>query len=313
MGYSTLVLKDFKQQVLDGFFEQCELAEENRQVEADAATLIQSYYRMYIVKKSMRILEQKAVVIQSHFRAIIAKKRHRSKLQLHIISLRLDYFNQHAICIQKYFRAYMSRKYKHDFYARKEYIKKVTALSDQVVADMRENYKKQLDDNEKNRVEESQRNFEGMLGRLHHLISTQSCPSIFNSPYTALTGGPPTIAGLHVEDYLKLVRKQKTQEKPEWPSDGTVSMGMDKSFDESFAETKERFAGRTPVTIKPFISAGSSKLMTSEPTLRASTPYMSMAQKEAQAKKKAAKGNISHKPFVTAFRKGQLFEDTLFT
>ena len=46
------------------------------------------------------------------------------------------------------------------------------------------------------------------------------------------------------------------------------------------------------MTYKPFISAGSTSVVTSEPTLRASTPYKSTAQREAQAKANAAKGNI---------------------
>lgn len=310
---ADLRFDDFKQDVLAGFFEESKLAEENREIENRAATTIQSYYRAFIVRRSLKMLNDKAIVIQKVYRARLAKKTHRMKLQQHVISLRVGYFNEKATCIQKYFRAYLSRKYKHDFYARKEYIREVTRKSDQVVADMRATFKRQVEEEEKGRLQTSQANFEKLISKLHHLISTESCPSIFNSPYTALTGGPPTIAGLHVEDYLKIIKREGSSKKMERPSfDETVGIGVDKSFEESFAETKERFAGRTPITYKPFISAGSSNIVTSEPTLRASTPYKSTAQREAQAKANAAKQNISHKPFVTAFRKGQLFEDTLF-
>lgn len=304
---------DFKRQVLDDFFEQTKLAEESRDLESKAATTIQSFYRMYIVRRGLSELNDKAILIQKAYRARLAKKRFQCVLQEHVIRLRVKYFNQQATCIQKHYRAFMSRKYKHDFYARKEYIKQVTKKSEEVVQLMRESNKKQLQDEEKRSLEESQREFGKIIRKLHHLISTECCASIFNSPYTALTGGPPMIAGLHVEEYLKMVRKGQYAKKFEKTLDASAGIGMDKSFEESFAETKERFAGRTPITYKPFICAGSSKnVLTSEPTLRASTPYKSTAQREAQAKANAAKGNIIDKPFVTAFRKGQLFEDTLF-
>ncbi len=311
----------FKQDVLAGFFEHSKQAEEARAEETHAATVIQSYYRMYVVRRGLRRLNEKAVVIQKVYRARLAKKEHKRRLQQHVISLRVNYFNAHATCIQKHFRAFMSRKYKHDFYARKQYIAEVTRRSEQVVDEMRATYKRQLVHEETQRLQESERAFEKVVGKLHHLISTESCPSIFNSPYTTLTGGPPTIGGVSVEEYLKLVKREASKSgklaggtsKPTFEQiSAEGALNIDKSFEESFAETKERFAGREPMSIKPFISAGSSKVLTSEPTLRASTPYKSTAQREAQAKANAAKGNISHKPFVTAFRKGQLFEDSLF-
>ena len=300
----------FQDEVLKGFFEKSRLAEENRDAENHAATLIQAHYRAYIVRKSLARLHRHAKVIQKHYRSRLAKKLHKKTLQKHVINLRVAYFNHMATTIQKHYRAYVSRKYKHDFYARKEYIREVTERSEEVVKEMRQSLRRQLEYEERERNNEIQRKFDGVFSKLHHLISTESCPSIFNSPYTALTGGPPTIAGHHVEDYLKLTKRGQLRDAP--PLDDNSIQGLGKSFEESFAETKERFAGRTPVTYKPFISAGSTSVVTSEPTLRASTPYKSTAQREAQAKANAAKGNISQKPFVTAFKKGQLFEDSLF-
>ncbi|QDZ22780.1 hypothetical protein HOP50_08g53280 [Chloropicon primus] len=302
---------DFKKDVLQGFFEQSKLAEENRELESHAATVIQSYYRAFVVRRSLSRLNGHAVVIQKVYRARLAKKKHKKLLHQHIIALRVEYFNKQAICIQKHYRAFMSRKYKHDFYARKEYIREVTRRSEEVVKEMRSSHKRQVEYEETTKYAECQVKFEEIFSKLHHLISTESCPSIFNSPYTALTGGPPTIAGQHVEDYLRKTKKGELAKTLPQVDENSIA-GLDKSFEDSFAETKERFAGRTPITYKPFISAGSSNVLTSEPTLRASTPYKSTAQREAQAKANAAKGNISHKPFVTAFKKGQLFEDTLF-
>ena len=74
---------------------------------------------------------------------------------------------------------------------------------------------------------------------------------------------------------------------------------------------RERFAGKIPRNFKPFIASGVPQPNDSETTLRASTPYKSFAERDAQAKAAAAKQNISHQPFITAFKRGMMFEDTL--
>ena len=52
---------------------QSKLAEENREIENRAATTIQSYYRAFIVRRSLKMLNDKAIVIQKVYCARLAK------------------------------------------------------------------------------------------------------------------------------------------------------------------------------------------------------------------------------------------------
>ena len=56
--------------------------------------------------------------------------------------------------------------------------------------------------------------FMSVISGLHHLTSTESCPGVYNSPFTAVTGGPPQIAGMTVEEHLRSSRvARKHQQK----------------------------------------------------------------------------------------------------
>jgi len=48
-------------------------------------------------------------------------------------------------------------------------------------------------------------NTPSQVGQLHHLVSTNSQPGVFNSPYAIATGSVPFIAGAPVEEHLKQV------------------------------------------------------------------------------------------------------------
>ena len=81
----------FQDEVLKGFFEKSRLAEENRDAENHAATLIQAHYRAYIVRKSLARLHRHAKVIQKHYRSRLAKKLHKKTLQKHVINSNLQH------------------------------------------------------------------------------------------------------------------------------------------------------------------------------------------------------------------------------
>lgn len=38
---------------------------------------------------------------------------------------------------------------------------------------------------------------------MHHLASTEVCPGVYNSPFTAVLGGPPQVAGKTIEEHLR--------------------------------------------------------------------------------------------------------------
>ena len=41
---------------------------------------------------------------------------------------------------------------------------------------------------------------------MHHLTSTEVMPGVYNSPYTAVLGGPPQVAGKTIEEHLRTER-----------------------------------------------------------------------------------------------------------
>ena len=143
----------FKEGVMKGFFDLTLEAESRRDEEFGAACCIQSHYRAFVVRMSLKRLHTSAVVIQKHLRAHLARKLYTRMQEDYIKSLRLAYFNHNATMIQKWFRGYFSRKYMHDFHARKGYIKAVTTLSSRMVLAMRANHKRQVESLQKEEID----------------------------------------------------------------------------------------------------------------------------------------------------------------
>ncbi|KAJ4462452.1 putative iq calmodulin-binding motif family protein [Paratrimastix pyriformis] len=146
-----------------------------------------------------------------------ARKEYVRMLQEKCRAERQEYFDQVATKIQRVFRGWYSRKYVADFYERKRYLRAIQEKNEEVAKQLGEFEQQQ-------RTLHLQRTEMGRYSRfasaaqsLHHLVSTQTQPGIYASPYQALRqGGPPTVFGQPVEMLLEesaksLIRQQQQQ------------------------------------------------------------------------------------------------------
>jgi hypothetical protein len=99
------------------------------------------------------------------------------------------------------FRAYHSRRYKHNYYARKAYIKAVLDKSDALRRENAELLQAQVDDAIAANELKARGELEALSVKLHHLVSTKTSAGIYNSPMH--DGFLPTAFSIPIESHLR--------------------------------------------------------------------------------------------------------------
>eukprot|EP00356_Strombidium_inclinatum_P011550 CAMPEP_0170481816 /NCGR_PEP_ID=MMETSP0208-20121228/2115_1 /TAXON_ID=197538 /ORGANISM="Strombidium inclinatum, Strain S3" /LENGTH=134 /DNA_ID=CAMNT_0010754587 /DNA_START=165 /DNA_END=570 /DNA_ORIENTATION=+ len=89
-----------------------------------------------------------------------------------------------AKIIQKYFRGYFSRRYEHDFYARKNYLSDVQTKNEEIRKELEEWAKKTALEEAKLQEQTARTEFHELASNLHHLASTRIIPGVYNPPYS---------------------------------------------------------------------------------------------------------------------------------
>ena len=115
--------------------------------------------------------------------------------------LQRTYFDIYATTIQLRFRGFHSRKYLHNFHARKAYVDAVVHKGDAVRAQLQVQLEQQVLERTREQERTGRESVRHLATRLHHLRSTASCAGIYNSPYHL--GYHPTAFGVPVEDHLR--------------------------------------------------------------------------------------------------------------
>lgn len=82
------------------------------------------------------------------------------------------------------FRGFYSRKYEHDFFARKKYLQHVERKNDEVRQILDSHHKKQIMEESKRQEDCAREEFGELAGNLHHLTSTKAVPGVYNPPYS---------------------------------------------------------------------------------------------------------------------------------
>lgn len=84
-----------------------------------------------------------------------------------------------ATCIQSCWRGYSSRKYVHDFYARKQYIQRILQTNKELRKVLHEAELQARKYKEQEAQERQEESIKKEMLRLHHMTSTESTPGIF--------------------------------------------------------------------------------------------------------------------------------------
>ena len=109
------------------------------------------------------------------------------------------------------YRGYYSRKYEHDFFARKKYLQHVEHKNEEV-RKLLDSHHKERQREEQIRQEECARTeFSELAQNLHHLSSTKTIPGVYNPPYSQLK---PQAFNVDIETHLKSTFKANYQWRP---------------------------------------------------------------------------------------------------
>eukprot|EP00357_Protocruzia_adherens_P013678 CAMPEP_0115001514 /NCGR_PEP_ID=MMETSP0216-20121206/17426_1 /TAXON_ID=223996 /ORGANISM="Protocruzia adherens, Strain Boccale" /LENGTH=235 /DNA_ID=CAMNT_0002366873 /DNA_START=18 /DNA_END=725 /DNA_ORIENTATION=- len=212
----ALVLKkrnDRKDQVLDEFYELKRETEKYRFKEIQAAVFVQRMFRRYRFLIRFRRMKKAAVDIQRSVRGHKGRTQFTDVLEAVEKQRRIEYFNTQAAIIQKFYRGYYSRKYKHDFYARKNYLGYIEQKNDEIRAQLAGHFEDQKYTQEKKQEAMARSEFAELTTKLHHLSSTAAIPGVYNSPYQ-LEGTKPQAFNIDIETHLKSAFKANYQWKP---------------------------------------------------------------------------------------------------
>ncbi|CAJ1048935.1 spermatogenesis-associated protein 17 isoform X1 [Xyrichtys novacula] len=191
-------------------------AEENRKRENQAAIRIQSWFRACRVRAYLSHLHKKAVIIQKIWRGFTARARFRQMVKEAYFIMKMNFYEEMAVRIQRRWRGFFVRKYTHNFYARKRYLRGVLVNNEFVRRDLDE--LEELQRREKNCLElvKEQTAKVYLAHRSHHLLSTKQCPGVFNPPFKP--------APHEMEQLLRQVKYQPPTRLA--PGGGTRVLGM---------------------------------------------------------------------------------------
>ena len=170
-------------------------------VEIAATTNIQRVYRGKVDRAYIAFKSNKAREIQRCFRGHCGRlefdKRVLAKREKRVYAL----FKYFSMQIQRCFRGYYSRKYKSNHSDRKRFIGDLEETG-RKVREMMYNYSMdQAIREEREAKEKEERDFDFYASNLHHLMSTQQIPGVFNPPKEYMIA--PTWRDQPVEEHVR--------------------------------------------------------------------------------------------------------------
>ena len=187
--------------VMEDLAEAQHYADENRDRELAAVTRVQATFRGAQSRAWIERLRVAACEVERVFRGFVGRDRWRKAVADRRADEQLAFFHYESNLLQKTFRGYYSRKYFHDFHARKAYIQSVMANSQALKGTLEEHSKTQQLEEEKRQAAAARVEFETITKNLHHLVSTKSQPGIYNSPY--YQDSIPTAYNQPIETHLE--------------------------------------------------------------------------------------------------------------
>lgn len=173
------------------------------------------------------------------------------------------------------FRAYHSRRYKHNYYARKAYIEAVVDKSEQLRKQLEEALHAQVDEAIAAQEQKARAEVQALSAKLHHLVSTKQAPGIYNSPMH--DGFLPTAFSIPIEQHLRNAIKPQVREEMRRSSKGKLT------------------------NTKPQLSLAAAA--------RASDPYIS-AEEQRRLQERASRSAFVAGDFSTATKHGGIFSET---
>jgi len=169
--------------VIEEIYKRQNEADSSRAQEYKVAIKIQSWWRGTRTRKNIVELHRHACTVQSAFRRYKGKLTYQDVVKMALNKMRYGFYAEMATRIQARWRGYYTRKYKHNYYARKTYLKAVLQRNDEVIESLAEYAEAQREEKEREhrRLQERQKILQAR--RLHFMRSTYQTNSVFKSPW----------------------------------------------------------------------------------------------------------------------------------
>lgn len=226
-----------------------------------------------------------------------------------------------ATQLQRVYRGFYSRKYNHDFYARKEYVQAVMARGDTVRNATEEELRRQELEADARQQKEDQVEFRQLTQNLHHLVSTKATPGVYNSPY--LLDEPITAYQRPVEEHIRagareLLRSQTLRERRRHPprhssklslrATGTYGVDVARRKEEEYY-AKKAFVGDAPFVAGNRVPTPPHKHGTGVNTAYVDAWRIQMSTRELNDRDTSKR--ISRQPYYTAVGANRDFDRSL--
>lgn len=175
-------------------------AAKNEDLERGSALRIQQVFRGQKIRSYITAQRLAACCVQRIFRGHMGRRTSSKENRGKTRRERMAVFHYHALLVQKYFRGFYSRRYYHDFFARKAYIQSVVVKSNALREKLAVQLEQQRREEEDKKAAENHEEFKRVTQNLHHLVSTTATPGIYKSPY--MQNQIPTAFGIPIEEHL---------------------------------------------------------------------------------------------------------------
>ena len=339
--YTVLALRESVKAELAG-----RISDRNNKLDTEttAAVSIERVHRGAMVRGWKTGMIAASIQVQRVFRGYMGRKKAHAANSQRIKDGRLGFFHYSASIIQKSYRGFYSRRYYHDFFARKSYIQEVIIKSEKLRTELANHRQELLERDAQMQEEQAREEFQRVTENLHHLLSTKCQPGIYNSPY--LQGEVPTAFNIPVEDHLRMGVSQHLKRRGSSGGGGmgttrgstpgsmsgsfrgdtaSSSSGTSRSFsarprsrisvqaegkygeDVDARRIENKYSRLQRLDPKPFTAGAKSNLKSTGPGISQGTPYEELWKVARSSRDPALEDKtkrVSDKPFVSAMERG---------
>lgn len=296
-------------------------AKENAAPEREASVRIQKLFRGARTRAAISTQSGACQTIQRVFRGHQGRNLTNDARRARAAHEESSIYHYYATLIQRVFKGFYSRRYKHDFYARKAYIQSIKQKSEELRNQLSGHMETQIEKDEERAEREARDEFKKVTQNLHHLLSTASTPGVYNPPYAQ--DMVPTAFDIPIEEHLREGVKDflKTQGlrrvKPaSYASDTKLSVQASSKYDavKEHERTQKHYGKLRQLSHRPFVAGSKPKPRPVEPSIATGVEFeepwkLARSTRELEHHPTQKARRVASKPFHTSVINNRLFED----
>jgi hypothetical protein len=204
--------KQAKFEIMQAYYESLNEHEREKFRELNAAIRIQKKVRKLLCRKRFILLKEVALEIQKNLKGYLARESHWKSVNFLSNDMNNQFFAYHATMIKKHWLGYRCRKNKLDYKERKRYLEIIKRKNEESLAQLREYTLAVQFETERKKEEEQKKYFNKIASNLHHLVSTNSIPGVYNPRFVS-EEAKPQVYNADIETHLKAVFKNNLKSK----------------------------------------------------------------------------------------------------